>query len=572
MRAGVRAVLAGLLAAAVLAGCSTVPESSPTVQITQLPDPPDAPVGIEPVPPEPGATPEEVVRGFIDASASTARNHPVARQFLAGDAATSWSDSGGVTIIGASYSTRQTARGTVELSAPLVGTVDERGVFTVGDGALFTRTFTLSDDSGEWRVIDPQDGLLMLQPDFARTYDAVSAYFLDPTGTRVVPDPRYLVSGEAQPNALVERLIAGPSTAISAGVVNALAKAQLRSTVSVTGSTARVDLTFPEGTTNAVLTGLCAQVVWSLDALDVRSVELLRDGQPLGLPGVPDTQGVEDWAGLDPDAAPADAVGHYLVGGALHRATDGAPAPGPAGTGAYGLSWAAISADRRTGALGLTAGVTTAGPTATLLAGPYGGDLVPVLTGGSFTAPTTAGTRPEVWTVRDGAEVVRVPAGGAPQPVNATTLAGLGRATTLQLSPDGVRAAVVVETPQGGQLYVGTVVRADDTVSVRDLRSVAPSVRQVVDVGWRNSGLLMVLAGDPGAERTVPYTVGVDGWGMTMVTMAGLPGQPTALAATPSRQPLVTADGTMWVLSGGNWVTLLRGEQPVIGTAPFYPL
>jgi hypothetical protein len=54
--------------------------------------------------------------------------------------------------------------------------------------------------------------------------------------------------------------------------------------------------------------------------------------------------------------------------------------------------------------------------------------------------------------------------------------------------------------------------------------------------------------------------------------MAGLPGQPTALAATPSRQPLVTADGTMWVLSGGNWVTLLRGEQPVIGTAPFYPL
>jgi hypothetical protein len=573
--AGLRAVLAGLLAAALLAGCSTVPESSETVQITQLADPPDAPVGIEPLPPEPGATPEEVVRGFIDASASTARNHPVARQFLVGDAASSWSDSGGVTVIGASYSTRQTGRGTVELSAPLVGSVDERGVFTVGDGTLFTRSFTLGEDSGEWRVLDPQDGLLMLQPDFARTYDAVNAYFLDPTRTRVVPDPRYLVTGEAQPNALVERLIAGPSTAISAGVVNAMASAQLRSTVSVSGTTVRVDLTFPEGIGAAELAGLRAQVVWSLDALDLRSVELLRDGQPLGLPDVPDvpdTQGVEDWAGLDPDAAPADAVGHFLAGGALRRATDGAPAPGPAGTGGYGLSAAAISADRQTGALGLMAGVSAAGPTATLLAGPYGGDLVPVLTGGSFTAPTTAGTRPEVWTVRNGAEVVRVPAGGAPQPVNATTLAGLGRASTFQLSPDGVRAAVVVETPEGGQLYVGTVVRADDTVSVRDLRSVAPSVRQVVDVGWRNSGLLMVLAGDPSAERTVPYTVGVDGWGLTTVTMAGLPGQPTALAATPSRQPLVTADGTIWLLSGGNWVTLLRGEQPVAGTAPFYPI
>jgi hypothetical protein len=97
-------------------------------------------------------------------------------------------------------------------------------------------------------------------------------------------------------------------------------------------------------------------------------------------------------------------------------------------------------------------------------------------------------------------------------------------------------------------------------------------VHQVVDVAWRNSGLLMLLAGDASTERTVPYTVGVDGWALTTVTMAGLPGQPTALAATPSRQPLVAADGALWLLSGGNWVTLLRGEQPVAGTAPFYPL
>jgi hypothetical protein len=571
-RLPVARLLVALLLGGLLGGCSAVPASSPAVQITQVAEAPDAPVGIEPLPPESGATPEEVVRGFIDACASTARNHPVARQFLSEEAASSWSDSDVVTVIGTAYSTRQTASGTVELSAPLVGTVDQRGVFTVGDGTLFTRTFTLSDESGEWRVIDPQDGLLMLQPDFARTYDAVNAYFLDPTGSRVVPDPRYLVSGEAQPNALVERLIAGPSTAISAGVVNDLAKAQLRSTVNVSGTTARVDLTFPDGTTDAVLTGLSAQLVWSLDGLGVQSVELLRDGQPLGLADVPAVQSVDDWAGLDPDASPVSAVGHYLVDGALHRISDGGPAPGPAGTGVYGLSSAAVSADDRSGSLGLMAGVSVSGPTASLLAGPYGGELAPVLTGSSFTAPTTSGPRAEVWTVLDGVQVVRLPAGGAPQTVNAPTLAGLGRASTFQLSPDGVRAAVVIDTPQGGQLYVGTVVRAEDNVSVRDLRSVAPSVRQVVDVGWRNSGVLMVLAGDPGEQRTVPYTVGVDGWALTTVTMAGLPGQPTSLAAAPSRQPLVAADGTLWLLSGGMWVTLLRGEQPVAGSAPFYPL
>jgi hypothetical protein len=525
--------------------------------------------------PEPGAAPEEVVRGFIDASASIVRNHPVARQYLGADAAGSWSDGGGVTVISQNYAPVQTKSGTVVVTGTLVGTVDERGVFTVGTGAVYSRTFTLSHDSGEWRITDPPDGLLLLEPDFTRTYDAVNAYFLDPTGARVVPDPRYLVTGEAQPNALVERLLAGASPAVAAGVVNPLANAQLRSTVSVSNRTATVDLTWRANVTDATLAAVSGQLTWSLAQLNLSSVVVLRDGQPLGLPNVPEKQSTGDWAALDPDAAPVGAAGHYLADGALRRATDGSPAPGPAGAGTYGLASAAVTVDARNSALGLLAGVSTAGSSgapATLFAGPYGGDLTPVLTGGSFTDPTTAGTRSEVWTVRDGTEVVRLPSGSSPQTVSATTLPGLGRATTFQLSPDGVRAAIVIQGAQGGQLYVGTVVRAADAVSVRDLRSVAPTVRQVVDVAWRNAGLLMLLAGDPSTGRTVPYSVGVDGRALTGITTSGLPGQPTAVAAAPGRQPLVTANGTMWQLAGGNWVTLVRGAEPLPGTAPFYPM
>ena len=565
---------AALLAVGLLAGCSTVPSSSPTVRITQMADAPAGPVGIEPLPPEAGAAPEEVVAGFIDASASVVRNHPVARQFLTEEAAGSWSDSESVTVISASYSAVASQQGTVDLTAELVGTLDGRGVFTVGDGTVFTRSFTLTDESGEWRIADPEDGLLLLLPDFQRTYDQLDAFFLDPTGTRLVPDPRFLVAGQAQPNALVERLIAGPASTIAAGVANPLAGARLRAAVQSDGQTATVDLTGLEEASAATLQGVSAQLAWSLSqpGLGLRSVRVLRDGQRLGLADVPELQSVDDWAGLDPDASPVEAVGHYLDGGALRRATDGQPAPGPAGAGAYGLSSAAVSADERTGALVMTAGVTAAGGTATLLAGPYGGDLASVLSGASFTEPTAAGPRSEIWTVRDGTEVVRLPSGGTTQTVSAPTLPGLGRTAVFQLSPDGVRAAVVVETPEGGRLLMGTVVRADDVVTVRDLRSVAPSLRQVVDVAWRNAEVLMVLAGDPGSSRTVPYSVGVDGWGLTAVTTAGLPGQPTAVAAAPSRQPLVSADGTMWLLAGGTWVTLVRGQQPVAGTAPLYPI
>ena len=574
---GARALLVGLLAV-LLPACSTVPSSSPVTQITQVAEPPADAVGIEPQAPEPGATAEEVVRGFIDANASTVRNHPVARQYLSTEAATSWSDSDGVTVISGDYAPVQAQAGTVQVTAKEVGTIDERGIFAVGSEDVYARTFSLSDESGEWRITNPPDGLLLLEPDFTRTYEQIALYFLDPTGTRVVPDPRYLVDGEAQPNAVVERLLSGPSPAVSAGVVNPLNGASLRSTVAVTGQTATVDLTFPAGTEDQTVSSAAGQLVWSLqqDQLGLETVQVLRDGQPLGLSGVPDRQTRADWPALDPDAAPPNAVGHYLDDGGLRRASDGSPSPGPAGTGTYGLSSAAVSVDPRTGQLGLTAGVSTTnsptGAPATLFAGPYDGDLAWVLDGTSFTAPTTPGTRSEVWTVRNGTDVVRLPAGGSPQTVSAPTLAGLGRATTFQLSPDGVRAALVIDGPDGGQLYVGTVVRADDAVSVRDLRAVAPSVRQVVDVAWRNAGLLMVLAGDPSAQRTVPYTVGVDGFGLTPVLTNGLPEQATALAAAPGRQPLAVSKGTVWQLAGGTWVTLVRGAPPLEGAAPFYPM
>ena len=38
------------------------------------------------------------------------------------------------------------------MTANLVGTVDERGVFSVGGAGVFTREFTLEQVEGEWRI------------------------------------------------------------------------------------------------------------------------------------------------------------------------------------------------------------------------------------------------------------------------------------------------------------------------------------------------------------------------------------------------------------------------------------
>jgi hypothetical protein len=196
-----------------------------------------------------------------------------------------------------------------------------------------------------------------------------------------------------------------------------------------------------------------------------------------------------------------------------------------------------------------------------------------VVTASNLTAPTLSTTRAEIWVVQDGTTVLRVPFGGKPQQVATPTLPGLGRALVLQLSPDGVRAAVVVDGPEGPTLYVGTVARAEDgSVALSDLRQVAPSLSRVVDVAWADSRRLLVLAGDAGLDRIVPYEVGIDGFGLTIVPTSGLPSQPTSIAAAPLRQALVSAGGTVWELAGGTWITLVRGAEPLPGTAPFYPV
>ncbi len=570
-----RLLVAALLLA--LTACSTVPSSSPTVQITQEPARAAEAVGIEPLEPQEGATPEEIVRGFIAAAASTVRRHPVARMYLTDEAAQTWSDESRITVIGADFATvtapadeSTSPAGTVAVTADRVGEVDPRGVFTVGSGLEqdFFLRLTLVEVDGEWRITDPPDGLVMAQPDFQRLYDQRAVYFVDPTLQRVVPDPRYLIEGESQPTALVERLLAGPSPALAGGVVNQLAEAGLVRAVTVAGQSVRVDLSGVDDLAQPELSVLCAQVVWTLNQLPGSpSVELLVDGEPLTLDGVPAEQSVEDWSTFDPEAAPLGAVGHFLDDGALRR-TDGEPAPGPAGEGALVLFGAAISTDPRTGEPATMVGATFRGPDGVaLLRGRYGGDLVEVLTAQSLSVPTVAATRNEFWTVRNRSEVVLVPAEGAPQPVSAPTLGALGTVSELQLSPDGVRAAVIVN---GSQLYVGTVVRQEDApVTLGDLRPVATSLTGITDVAWAAADRLLVLAG--GEEGLAPYSLGVDGWGLTAVATAGLPAQPSRIAAAPGQQPLVSANGSVWQLSGGTWLTLVRGQQPVEGSEPFFP-
>jgi len=570
VRLTVSAAVLGLL----ISGCSTVPTDSATVAINQVSGGVDEPVGVEPLSPVPGASPEEIVRGFIESSASTVQGRPVSREYLTAARAQSWDDTASITVIEPEISAVTSgAERIVTVTGQLVGMVDRAGTFTP-DIDQFTIDLAVVQENGQWRIAEPPGGIFISRPDFVRAYEQRDIYFLDGTSRFVVPDPRFFVrGGRVQSTQLVERLIAGPNLWLAPAVINQLGNVKLASNVLVTGRTARVELTQVGARSNEVLEGLSAQLAYTLlGQLSIQSLEVTVDGTALQLPSIGSVQELSDWLSFDPDAdaGVVAGVGHYIEAGGVW--TQDGPIPGPAGDGSYGLTNAAVSIEEDSGELLSLAGLAVApGQSATLYVGPYGGDLIEVLTDGRLTAPTWSDVAEEVWTVRNGSDVVRIPTGSPAQAVPAPELAGTGAVRIFQLARGGSRAALIIETEAGPALFIARIERTADTIQVSSPLAIAPSLTGVRDVAWTSADSLIVLATESSGEQVVPYTIGVDGWGITELTTNGLPGEPDTVAAAPNRAPLVSAAGTVWQFITEVWAVLIRGQAPLSGTAPFYP-
>jgi len=291
---------------------------------------------------------------------------------------------------------------------------------------------------------------------------------------------------------------------------------------------------------------------------------LRDDGRVISVPSVGTTQTSDDWQSYDPDFVSADSTGHYLDQGAVWS-VDGQRIPGPAGAGDYRLVAAGTSNDQSQ-----LAGVGPGPDGATLLVGEYGGPLTPTLSGRTFSAPSWAGPAAEVWTVRDGRDVVRVPVGALAQVVSVPDLE-LGPLRALAVSRDGTRAAVVVGPPGQGQLLVGRIGRSDSTAQLSGFIRLAQDVQDIVAVSWATSTQVLFLGTDPADGRRRPVLASVDGAVQVTQPLLNLPVDPSGVASAPGRPALVSAGGTMYQLRGAAWTTLVRGEPFFTGTEPFYP-
>ena len=114
--------------------------------------------------PQPGWTPEQVVSGFLLASASFAHDHATAREYLTPGASRLWRPGAQVTILASTPSVyQQTGRfsgqgnqASVEVSWQELATLDSQWAVhgpRLG-GAAGQQAFTLEKVNGQWRIDD----------------------------------------------------------------------------------------------------------------------------------------------------------------------------------------------------------------------------------------------------------------------------------------------------------------------------------------------------------------------------------------------------------------------------------
>jgi len=439
-------------------------------------------------------------------------------------------------------------------------------------------TFQLSNVGGQWRISSAPQELLLTSNSFANDYQLRNLYFFDPLTRVLVPDPVYVPvrasSGDLM-DGLVSELMAPPADWLSHEATRTAFPQKTKvSNVTLNGVTAVVNLT---GTaigkaSDGVMAQVSAQLLSTLSGAaptgstgqGVQSVEVVVNGKPWTPPGHGNPiQPTSKW---NPAFGVSKEYYYVTSGGYLTRCetgcTRGQGKPVSLARIGTGYSQIAVSAD------------------GTYLAALRGGTLYAGLVGGTLTrrgtgfASVSWDVDDDLWAAQNGQVVMFRGTQNVRQPlaqmvsvaVNPPASAPVtGPFTALQVAPDGVRVALVMD---GNELIFGAISQ-QQTQSPRITLSL---VQETVPVGtnftaltWYGPDDVIALAGDAVTDYPVS--------GGTPTSIQADPGMRTITASY--KQPLIAglSRGRMATDASltGSWMPIPGNATPATGISPVYP-
>lgn len=492
-----RPAVAALLAAVVLllAGCAVIPTSG-VVQ----PGTTEAPNGTKlvyvPSKPAPGATPDEIVNGFLTA-ASGVPSFATARAYLTDGFAKKWDPTTRVLVQGPQAKLKDSGD-EVRAEIPLVATVDGNGSYTPMSDVQ-PLEFHLVQQRGQWRIDFAENGIVLTQPVFQQTYQPRLLQFFDPTWSRLVPDRRWFpVSRTVSPSVadirtVVDALIDGPDGPLSGSVTaNALEGAKLEGISPSTGGVPTVTLTTPGGRADATAAARMQQQLIQSLGQSAPALRLVVDDLV-----IPQAKPSTDQLSTEAYVLAAGRFGTLSSSGTfLPDRTLGAriAATAPAAvTVSMRQKLAAVQTQS-----GAVAVVTPSG--ARRLDARPDPDAAPTLDQNGWV----------YWVSSSGA--LKAWKGGHERTVD--TELGSGTVSSIQTSPDGTRLLVLLESSAGPTAFVAGIERDSSAAPVAltgarypiDLTSAVPS--GVGGITWVDDDEVAVLINGNDSDQIVTQQVG----------------------------------------------------------------
>ena len=551
-----RAAALALAAVLVLAGCVSLPRSGPVT--ASEPDLPAAEgIGLFARGPEAGASPQEIVDGFLTASAAGYSDEfLVARQFLAGTAVNTWQPLAQVRIFSNTQALAYSRApdGGVRLSVPAQATLDSDGLYTESaPRTTIEADFTLARNSeDEWRIIELDDGVLLPAANFSSLYAQGALYFLTPDLEALVPDVRWYPRHNLA-TALVRGLLRGPAAWLAPGVTTMVPTGTRMTveSVAVTDGVANVDLSAEALAADPDQRALLyAQVERTLRAVGgVQQVHLTAAGGPFEI-----TEDVPPLSSYPYTAANllvlADGVLADVVGGKV------VPRSGAEQMAAM---------DARDPAVGYEGGAATT----VLLDGPDrlvtapSGDAQPFLLaqGAALVAPSVD-RQGWVWTTpaASNGNLLAVRADGIRVDVSAPWLDG-GTVRSIRISRDGARAVVVWQSAGTTVIDITTVARGLDGTprALADPARIGDRLTDATQAVWVDEQTVAVLGTSGGDPAPTVHLLPIGG------PMSLLPAVDGTVSMTAGRGDrslvLATESGRLYERNGAAWRSVLGGVR-----------
>lgn len=556
MRRVVCAVLA-LLALTGLAACTGLPVTGPVTAGRPVDEAETSPeVRFFPDGPQPGASPEEIVDGFLRAGSGSSGDWATARQFLAPSIRETWNPSAGVTVVPtAEASVLETVDDTVNVALAPTAIVDASGRYEPAPGALASLSFDLVEIDGQWRISRAPDGIVLDESVFATVFHRYSVMYFDTTWSYLVPDERWFPTSNAAVRIAGALIDEQPSDWLEGAVRTAFPDDVTFAwpSVPVTAGTAQVELS-PEVLALEQLTvdRMAAQLNASLATAGITDVLLAVDGTPL-------------------DATPVETRSTMVTSTPLVLTEQGFGfLSGPELTPIPVLSDVIAASDPVVVQMGADRdlAVVRSADGVVSRAG-IDGDLV--------TLDTRAGLRdPAIdpvgfaWSIPEDAPA-DLTAFGLEDESPLLSLspswvaAGATSVQQLALSRDGTRMAAVVRVGNRTEIWLSGVVRTDDSTPVRlGEPIVAGTVTgTAVSMTWADDTSLAIVV--RGASETSIVEQVVGGESSTVPGPAGVTISTVATATSSIR--LRSDAGGLYVRRGANWlqtaegIDLLAGQQ-----------